>query len=80
MFVIFKADWHISWNVQQSVLFGSFCGQIVSLIFGIVSLFGIARHGAKLILWKAAVGILASIGMGFLSAVSLIMNGMGHNC
>src|SRR5271154_3176535 len=42
----------------------AFCLQIFSIVLGIVSLFGISRHGARLILWKAVIGILASCGMG----------------
>ena len=79
-FVLFRWDWHISIDVQEKYLFGAGCVQVISLILGIVSLFGIRRHGARLIVWKAAIGIIASCGMGFLSFVGMIFNAMGRNC
>ena len=36
-----------------------------SLILGVISLFGIRRHGAAFILWKAVPGIIASGALGF---------------
>ncbi|SRR5260221_6810100 len=46
-------------------LIWAFCFQIIGVILGLISLFGIPRHGAKLILWKAAIGIAASCGIGY---------------
>jgi len=46
-------------------LIWAFCFQIIGAILGLLSLFGIPRHGARLILWKAAIGILASCGIGY---------------
>ncbi len=79
-FVIFRGGWHVNFDIQEDYLLGAFCLQIVSLISGIVSLFGIPKLGAEFILWKAVVGILASCGMGFLALVGLVVNGLGHNC
>ena len=61
-------------------LLGAFFIQIISLILGIVSLFGIPRYGARLILWKALIGIIASCGMEFMIILDIIGNAMGHNC
>jgi membrane protein required for beta-lactamase induction len=38
-----------------------------SLVLGIASLFGIRRHGVRVILWKALLGILASCFFGFVA-------------
>ncbi len=45
-----------------------------TLVSGIVSLFGIRKHGAKPILLKAIAGILASLGVGFVVYVLLAMS------
>jgi len=37
---------------------------ISSLIAGIISLFGIPRHGTRIIVWKATIGIVASCALG----------------
>jgi hypothetical protein len=39
---------------------------VSSLLFGVLSLFGIRKHGASPILLKAIIGILASFGFGFI--------------
>jgi hypothetical protein len=57
---------------------GAFVASVISLILGIVSLFGIPRHGARLIAWKAVIGIIASLVMGFLSLVGIVFNSLGH--
>jgi len=46
-------------------LIWAFCFQIIAIILGLLSLFGIRRHGARLILWKAAAGIAASCYVGY---------------
>ena len=74
--VLFGSNSHISSEVTGYFALGAFVVQVISLILGIVSLFGIPRHGARLILWKAVVGIIASCGMGFVS-IYLILGG-GH--
>lgn len=79
-FALFKPDWHLNSDFVGYYLFGAFCLQIISLILGIMSLFGMPQHGAKLILWEAAIGILASCGMGFLCLLGMALNGLGHNC
>lgn len=43
-----------------------------SFVLGVVSLFGIRRHGLRIILWKMLPGILASIFFGFLAFVSIV--------
>ena len=40
-----------------------------SFLLGIASLFGISRHGIKVILWKAVIGILASCFVGLLAFI-----------
>jgi hypothetical protein len=45
-----------------------------SLVLGIFSLFGIRRHGAAFILWKAVPGILASGTFGFYHFVMTMMS------
>lgn len=44
-----------------------------SLASGIISLFGIRRHGWRVILWKALLGILASGFFGFLAFGFIVM-------
>lgn len=63
---ILKLGYNINRDSQAADIFLliTFSLQIFSIVLGIVSLFGISRHGARLILWKAAIGILASCGMG----------------
>jgi hypothetical protein len=46
-------------------LIWAFCFQIIGVILGLLSLFGIRRHGAGLILWKGAAGIAASCYVGY---------------
>ena len=46
---------------------------VSSLVLGIASLFGIRRHGWKVILWKALFGILASGFFGFCALVCIAM-------
>ncbi len=41
---------------------------VVGIVSGIVSLFGIRRHGSKGILWKSGIG-LSIIGLMFLAAI-----------
>ena len=53
---------------------------ITSLIFGVISLFGIERHGARAILWKALLGILLSCVVGFGIFVMAVGVAMGHGC
>jgi len=43
-----------------------------SFVLGIVSLFGIRRHGRSVILWKALAGILASCFFGLFAFVVLL--------
>jgi hypothetical protein len=59
-------------------VFCAFLLQIVSLILGIVSLFGIPHYGARFILWKSLVGILASCGVGFVIFLMAVGLAMGH--
>ena len=48
------------------ILYGSaFWIEVSGFLFGILSLFGIGRHGAAFILWKAVPGLLASGLSGF---------------
>ena len=44
---------------------------ISALVLGVVSLFGIRRHGARVILWKALLGILLSFLCGFYEALGI---------
>lgn len=43
----------------------SFFILLSSLALGIASLFGVRRHGRKRIVWKAAIGIVASVVLGY---------------
>lgn len=67
---------HVDRDLLDFYLGVTLCLQIISLILGIVSLFGIPQHGARLILWKAVIGILASCGMAYVSYAGLIFNGL----
>ena len=53
-------------------------GVDVKVVAGIVSLFGIRKHGVRPILWKAIIGIVASLAMGF--AIVLLMAGSSITC
>jgi len=66
-------------NLISGVLGCEFLMLFVSLIFGIVSLFGIQRHKRKLTLWIALFGILAS-GVAWFGVLALIvlMSGTGR--
>lgn len=79
-FLLLFADSRIGSDAAGIYLFWAFWIQAISLILGIASLFGIPKHGARLILWKAALGILLSCGMGFVIFVLAVGNAMGHNC
>ena len=47
----------------------SFFVLLSSLALGIASLFGVRRHGRKRIVWKAMIGIIASVVLGYIAAV-----------
>ena len=47
----------------------SFFVLLSGLAFGIASLFGVRRHGRKRIVWKAVVGITASVVLGYFALV-----------
>ena len=46
---------------------------VSSLVMGIASLFGIRRHGLRVIVWRALAGILASGIFGFIAFFCIIM-------
>ena len=79
-FVLISEQAHklITDNTFVLYLICAFCFQVISLILALWSLFGIPRHGAKLILWKAALGILASCGMGIVIFLLVLVAGMAH--
>jgi hypothetical protein len=52
-------------------LIAGLCLAASSFILGAISLFGIQRHGARRILWKALVGMIASLVLGFCAFVYL---------
>jgi LytS/YehU family sensor histidine kinase len=54
-------------------LIAALCCAVSSFIVGIVSLFGIQRHGVRRILWKALIGIAASAILGFFAFAYLDM-------
>jgi hypothetical protein len=56
----------------------SFFVLLSSLALGVVSLFGVRRHGRKRIVWKAVVGIVASIVFGYFAAVFWSMSYTWH--
>src|SRR6266446_2504970 len=60
--IIFK---YMDGDFFFSYLYWAFRFQIIGVILGLLSLFGIPRHGAELILWKAAAGIATSCGVGY---------------
>lgn len=66
-FVLACAEIHKYLDSDSFVIYliWAFCFQIIGVILGLLSLFGIPQYGAKLILWKAAIGILASCGIGY---------------
>jgi hypothetical protein len=49
---------------------------ISSLALGVLSLFGIKRHGLGFILWKAVPGIIASGALGWLNLMFAVMSGI----
>lgn len=57
---------------------GAFGASVVGLILGIVSLFGIQREGGRSILWKAVVGIVAGLIMGFIAFIFVALHALGH--
>ena len=67
--VFMDKDRHITSHFREIYYTCSLCLQVVSLLLGITSLFGSAKHGAKLILRKAALGIVASCGMALIIIV-----------
>ena len=73
--MVFPRD--IDSNLMTYFFAGAFCVQIASLILGIASLFGISKYGAKLILWKAILGIIGSAGMGIVLFLGMVANAMG---
>jgi hypothetical protein len=56
----------------------SFFVLLNTLALGVVSLFGIPRHGRKRILWKALIGIIASVVSGFFALVIWSMSYTFH--
>jgi hypothetical protein len=44
----------------------AFCLQVIGLILGIVSFFGVRKYGDEVIVWKGIVGIVASCSMGIM--------------
>jgi hypothetical protein len=56
----------------------SFFVLLSSLAFGVASLFGIPRHGRKRIVWKAAIGIIASVALGYFALVFWSMSYNWH--
>lgn len=76
-------------NTQNSVSSNDFtrlvvgCGffaQIGSLLLGLVSFFGIPRHGARAIVWPATIGVLASAAVALFLFVLALGTSMGGNC
>ena len=61
-----------SFPTEQDALQIALLVCISSFLLGIVSLFGIGRHGIKVILWKAMIGIVASCIFGGILFVSAI--------
>jgi hypothetical protein len=51
-----------------------------SLVMGLISLFGIPRHGVRPILWKAALGIVLSLYFGFYAAVAWGFSQFNFRC
>jgi len=72
------ANAKMNYYTMNSYLTVALWVQIISFLLGIVSLFGISRYGARLILWKAVLGIILSVGMTGLVVLFFIGNGMGH--
>jgi hypothetical protein len=56
----------------------SFFILLSSLALGVVSLFGVRRHGGRRIVWKAVVGIVTSIVLGYFAAVFWSMSYSWH--
>jgi len=50
---------------------------VTSLLAGFISLFGIAKLGAKKILWKALIGIVLGLVVEFFLLKTLIIIGLG---
>jgi len=61
-------------NVSGAVWFYA---ELSGLVLGVVSLFGIRAHGCKRILWKAAIGIVASLFFGWFAAAMSSMSWPG---
>jgi hypothetical protein len=77
---IVQAHPQVNFDAVGYYLLGAFCLQIISIILGVISLFGIPKYGPGLIVWKAAVGILGSCGTGCFIFLFAIGISMGRNC
>jgi hypothetical protein len=57
---------YMEYDIVNFVLLCGFLLVISSLISGALSFFGVPRHGARVIVWKAIIGMLASciVGLG----------------
>lgn len=58
----------------------SFFMLLGSLALGVASLFGVRRHGRKRIVWKAVIGIIASLVMGYFAVAFWSMSYNLHGC
>lgn len=57
-----------------------FCGLVIALILGVISLFGFRQHRRTLTLWVATIGVFASGGLAAVEVafVISILAGLGH--
>lgn len=62
----FGSDWNGVAVLVDAVCFG----------LGVFSLFGIRKHGAAIILWKAVPGMLLSGGLGFCHYMLMMLSGI----
>lgn len=62
----FGSDWN-----GVAVLIDAVC-----LVLGVFSLFGIRKHGAAFILWKAVPGVLLSGGLGLCHYMLMMLSGI----
>lgn len=66
LFRQFGGDWNGAAVVVDAVCFG----------LGVFSLFGIRKHGAAFILWKAVPGLLLSGGLGLCHYMLMMLSGI----
>jgi hypothetical protein len=64
-------------GISENLVGMIFLTLMSSFLGGIISLFGIPKCGSKKILWKAIIGIIASLVLGLVCFYGLLLIGVG---